>query len=192
MRGARIAAVLVLGAISAWLMGDFLSIVNLVLTVNLPFGAAVLTIYFWRRLTSAAVWTSVVLSTLVILVVPWTAARSETLRTHPSLVQTAPGLGGRPEGVYFASVIRQRPDDLTSPLVGSGRFNFEGWLLNKVGLAAASQTRNQRLTAQFFFDGLFPFAVLLVVSLFTRQTDSVRVAPLLWKNENSGRARRLS
>jgi Na+/proline symporter len=171
-----IAAVLVLGAFSAWLMGDFLSIVNLVLTVNLPFGAAVLTIYFWRRLTSAAVWTSVVLSTFVILVVPWTAGRSETLRTHPSLVQTAPGIGGRPEGVYFASVVRQRADDLTSPLVGSGRFNFESWLLSKVGLDAASQTRNQRLTAQFFFDGLFPFAVLLVVSLVTRQTDPARVA----------------
>jgi hypothetical protein len=72
--------------------------------------------------------------------------------------------------------VRQRPDDLTSPLVGSGRFNFENWLLNKVGFDAATKTRNQRLTAQFFFDGLFPFAVLLLVSLFTRQTDPARVA----------------
>ncbi|MEO6993013.1 MAG: hypothetical protein ABI273_05265, partial [Lacunisphaera sp.] len=59
-----IIVVLALGAVSACLMGSFFSVVKLVLTVNIPFGAAVLTIFFWRRVTAPAVWACVVLSTL--------------------------------------------------------------------------------------------------------------------------------
>ncbi|MBS0664379.1 MAG: hypothetical protein JSR48_14030 [Verrucomicrobia bacterium] len=176
-----IAVVLALGAVSAWLMGDFLSIVNLVLTVNVPFGASVLLIYFWRRLTAPAVWACVILSTPVILVVPWTAARVPALSHHQSLAQVSVGPNGRPAGVYFASVVHEDPLDLTSPLVGSGRFNLECWILARVGLPVARYTPNERLTAQFFFDGLFPFAVLIAVGLLTRRTDAARVAQFYGK-----------
>ena len=37
-------------------------------------------------------------------------------------------------------------------------------------------TPNQRFAAQFFFDGLFPFGVIITVSLLTRPTDARRVA----------------
>lgn len=171
-----IVVVLALGALSAWLMGDFLSIVNLVLTVNLPFGASVLLTYFWRRLTAPAVWCCVILSTAVILVVPWTAGRIDALRHSPRLTVTSPAPSGRPAGVYFATVAHARANDLSSPLVGSGRFNFECWLISRAGLDVARLTPNQRLTVQFFFDGIFPFAVLIVVSLLTRRTDAQRVA----------------
>ncbi|MFO1452136.1 MAG: hypothetical protein U1F61_28485 [Opitutaceae bacterium] len=171
-----IAGILILGAISAWAMGNFLSIVNLVLTVNLPFGAAVLLIFFWRRLTPAAVWCSVLLSTTVILLVPWTAARLESVATHPSLVTFSTSPAGRPVPVFFTKVVHERPGDITSRLIGSGRFNFECWLLDRAGLDAARFTANQRLTLQFFFDGLFPFAVLILVSYVTRQSDPARVA----------------
>ena len=40
----------------------------------------------------------------------------------------------------------------------------------------AALTPNQRFTATFFFDGLFPFVVLIVVSLITPRTDPQRVA----------------
>ena len=170
-----IVVVLVLGAISACLMGNFLSIVNLVLTVNLPFGASVLLIYFWRRLTSPGVWCCVVLSTLVILVIPWTAGVVPALRTHPHLTEMSLAPNGRPAGVFFASVVHENPRDLASPLVGSGRFNLECWLLSKAGLNTAALSPNQRLTAQFFFDGLFPFVVLLLASLVTRTADPARV-----------------
>jgi hypothetical protein len=39
-----------------------------------------------------------------------------------------------------------------------------------------SLSRTQRVTLQFFFDGVFPFVVLLAVSLLTRPTDAGRVA----------------
>jgi Na+/proline symporter len=176
-----IVVVLALGATSAWLMGDFLSIVNIVLTVNLPFGACVLTSYFWRRLTAPAVWTCVILSTLVILVIPWTAAKIPALSHHQGLAQTSLTPSGRPAGVFFANVVHQDATNLTSPLVGSGRFNLECWLMSKAGLPAAKFSPSQRLTAQFFFDGFFPFVVLLFTSLLTRPTDPARVAQFYGK-----------
>ena len=174
-----IVAVLVLGTGSALLMGNFYSIVNAVLTVNIPFGAAVLTTFWWRRVTAPAVWACVVLSTICSLVVPWTASAIPALANDPALTQmsTTPGTG-----VYFANVIHQRADDLTSPLVArpgilNNRFNFEAWIMGKLGLDVVSYTPNQRSpTLQFLFDGLFPFLVLVVVSLLTKPTDPHRVA----------------
>jgi Na+/proline symporter len=176
-----IVVVLALGALSAWLMGDFLSIVNLVLTVNLPFGASVLLSYFWRRLTGPAVWACVILSTLMILVIPWTAGKFSALSRRPELVQTSVAPNGRPAGVFFATVVHENPEDLSSALVGSGRFNLECWMLSKAGLNIARLSPSQRLTAQFFFDGIFPFAVLMIVSLLTRPTDPERVAQFYGK-----------
>jgi hypothetical protein len=171
-----IIVVLALGAVSAWLMGDFLSIVNLVLTVNLPFGASVLLSYFWRRLTAPAVWACVILSTLTILIIPWTAGNFTAFNRHSELVQTSVAPNGRLEGIFFANVVHEDAEDLASPLVGRGRFNFECWLLSKVGFDVTGLSQSQRLTAQFFFDGFFPFVVLILVSLVTRRTDRARVA----------------
>lgn len=171
-----IVVVLALGALSAYLMGDFLSIVNIVLTVNVPFGACVLMSYFWRRLTAPAVWACVVLSTAVIIVIPWTASKVPALSNHQTLAQTSLTPSGKPAGVFFATVVHADPADLSSPLVGSGRFNIECWIMSKAGLDVASFSPNQRLTAQFFFDGLFPFLVLIIASWLTRPTDPLRVA----------------
>ncbi|MGH7995735.1 MAG: sodium:solute symporter family protein [Opitutaceae bacterium] len=171
-----IVSVLALGAVSAWLMGSFLSILNLVLTVNLPFGAAVLLTFFWRRLTAPAVWSCVVLSTLVILVIPWTASKVPALRFSPALTEMSRRPGRLPEPVYFANVVHQDAADLGSPRMGGGRFDFECWLLDKAGVDVAALGSNQRLTLQFFFDALFPFAVLILVSWVTPPTDAKRIA----------------
>jgi SSS family solute:Na+ symporter len=174
-----IVAVLVLGTVSAWLMRDFFSIVNLVLTVNLPFGAAVLLTFFWRRLTAPAVWWCVVLTALVVLVVPWTASQVPALRSHPALTRMSVAANTPPSPVFFNKVVRERPDDPASPLVaaaGLNRLNFECWVLSQVGVEVDALTKTQRVTLQFFFDGLFPFVVLIIASLLTRPTDPQRVA----------------
>jgi SSS family solute:Na+ symporter len=170
-----IIVILALGAVAASVMGSFFSIINIVLTVNIPFGAAVLMIYWWRRVTAPAVWCCVVLSTLAIIVIPWTASHVPSVAANPSLTQMSskPGVG-----IYFASVIHQQADNLASPLVAGGglnRFNFEAWLLQKAGLDMTSLTLNQRFTAQFFFDALFPFIVLILVSYVTPATERGRV-----------------
>jgi Na+/proline symporter len=172
-----IVAVLILGTISALAMGNFYSIVNIVLTVNIPFGAAVLLTFWWRRVTAPAVWTCVIVSALTILVVPWVASATSLAHT-PSLVEmsTKPG-----KGIYFDAVVHEQAEDLTSPLMAkpgilNNRFNVEVWLLRQAGLHVERWTPNQRFSAQFFFDGLFPFAVLIIVSLLTKPTDPQRVA----------------
>src|SRR6185503_16903314 len=105
------------------------------------FGAAVLLTYWWRRVTAPAVWACVILSTLVILVIPWTASKIPALATHPGLAQmsTKPGTG-----VYFAKVVHENPDDLTSPLraarTRTNGFNFEAWLVGKAGVDVVAMT----------------------------------------------------
>lgn len=171
-----IVVVLILGTVAATMMGSFYDIVNIVLTVNIPFGAAVLLTYWWRRVTAPAVWACVVLSTLVILVIPWTASKFPVYATDPELAQvsTRPGTG-----VYFSRVIHADANDLTSPYIAAptrtNRFNFEAWLAGKAGVNVAAMTPTQRFTLQFFFDALFPFTVLIIVSLLSRPTEKARV-----------------
>jgi SSS family solute:Na+ symporter len=180
-----IVAVLILGTASAWLMRDFFSIMNLVLTVNLPFGAAVLLAFFWRRLTAAAVWWCVILTTLVVLVIPWTASHVPGLRDHPGLTRmTAAAGGAAPAPVFYNRVVRERPGDPASPFVaapGLNRLNLECWLLSRTGVDVDVLSRTQRVTLQFLFDGIFPFVVLLAASLLTRPTDARRVAEFYGK-----------
>ena len=170
-----IVAVLALGVISAELMGDVESIVKLVLTVNVPFGAAILTSFFWRRLTGKAVGWSVALCVVAILVAPLTATNFTGVRQSPALAITAPDAAGKPVPVYWKQLVRINPADTASPLEGRGRFNFECWTLGKFGLEPAKLTPQGREAAQFYFDGLFPFVVLIAVSLLTRSTEKSRV-----------------
>lgn len=171
-----IVVVLFLGALAALSMGNFFAIVNLVLTVNLPFGAAVFLIFTWRRLTAPAVWCSVILSTLAIIVVPnWVAPHLRAISDQPALAISRPAPDGKPAAVYWQAVVRLRPDDPASPLRGTGRFNLECWVLHHAGLDVAALTPNQRFTTQFFFDGFFPFLVLVLVSYLTPRTAAARV-----------------
>jgi SSS family solute:Na+ symporter len=171
-----IVVVLVLGTVAATLMGSFYDIVQIVLKVNIPFGAAVLLTYWWRRVTAPAVWACVLLSTLVILVVPYTASKFPALATSAELAQpsTRPGTG-----VYFSRVVHQDPNDLSSPYMAAptrtNGFNFEVWIMGKLGVDVVQMTPTQRFTLQFFFDAFFPFVVLIVASLLTRPTDKARV-----------------
>lgn len=168
-------AVLALGVGTALLMDNLQAIIVLVLTVNVPFGAAIVLIFFWRRLTATAVWVAVLTSMGVILVVPLAAGRIEAVRRSPALTAQATDEAGRPVAVYWKQVVRATPADPASPLEGRGRFNFECWLLDRVGFQSAAWTPNGRETAQFFFDGIFPFVLLLLVSRCTRPTAKERV-----------------
>ena len=177
-----IIAVLVLGTVAATLMGSFYDVVTIVLTVNIPFGAAVLTTFWWRRVTAPAVWACVILSTMATLVIPWTVSHVPAIATHPSLtiMSTKPGTG-----VYFSKVVHQDPNDLNSPLVAAATrtnpFNFAAFLAGKAGVNVEAMTITQRFTLRFFFDGLFPFVVLIIVSLLTKPTDPKLVAEFYGK-----------
>lgn len=178
VRAARwaIVIVLALGVLAALVMSNIISVLELILTVNVPFGAAVFLVFFWRRLTKGAVWACLVLSIVVTMAVPIMAPLFPAVRRDPSLVRmTAPANGAKPAPMFFAAVARVDPKNPASPLEGRGRFNLEAWLMDHAGLDVARMSASGLLATRFFFDGLFPFAVLGLASFLTRATEPERV-----------------
>ena len=112
---------------------------------------------------------------LAILSIPNIAADLRPIRQAASLTITATGADGKPVPVYWKQVVRIDPNNPGSALEGKGRFNFECWALNKLGLDVAQLAPQSREAATFYFDGLFPFLVLFIVSIFTRPTEKARV-----------------
>ena len=70
--------------------------------------------------------------------------------------------------------MRERPADPASPRLGRGRFHSELWVLDRAGLDVAALSPSGRNAARFIYDGLFPFVVLMLVSLCTRRPDTAR------------------
>lgn len=171
-----IVAVLAIGLIAATLMTDMERVVRLVITVNVPFGAVIVLMFFWRRLTVHAVWTALILSILLNILFPQILAPNiKAFSQSPTATSMTVDTNGKPVPVYFDAVVRSQPNDPTSPLQGTGRFNIEAYIVNLLGWDVAKFTPNQRLNIQYFWDGLFPFAVLIIVSLITRNTDPKKV-----------------
>lgn len=163
-----LAVLLALGIAAAMLAEDVFTFFQLMLTINVPFGAAVFLMFFWRRLTLPAVWTAVVISTLVNIVGPLVLARIEGVQLSPALTVRAPDAAGHLQPVYFESVARRNPTDPASALEGRTRFHAELYLLNLAGVPVEKLSPSHRLAARFFFDGLLPFALLIAISLVTR------------------------
>ena len=165
-----IAIVLVLGMFVALTMNDIVSFIRVQLTVNVPWGAAIVLMFFWRRLSRAAVWWCIALTSAVFVVTPYFIQYVPVLGHAPALIGfTAPANAGvQPVPMYYDHVVHTNPDDLSSPLVGTGRFNLEAWLLARCGLPLGRMTAHDLQSVQFFFDGIFPFLVLIVASYLTR------------------------
>ena len=165
-----IVVVLIAGMFIALTMNDVVSFIRVQLTVNVPWGASIVLMFFWRKLSRPAVWWCVGLSAIVFVVLPFTVQLSPALTHDPALIQlTHPASAGiRPVPMYFDRVVHQDAYDLSSPLVGEGRFNLEAWLLSKAGLNLTAMSGRDLQAVQFFFDGIFPFLVLVTASLLTR------------------------
>lgn len=155
-----LAAVLAASVGAALAMDNVVEVMKFILTINLSFGAAVMLIFFWRRLTSAAVWWCVLLSLVVMVAVPFGA-------------QYVPA--ARVQAGYFEFHLRPDPADPAGPVEGRGRFNLEFWLVSQFGPGRARASAGERLAVQFLFDGIFPFAVLAAVSLITRPPGRERI-----------------
>lgn len=170
-----IVVALLVGIVAATNMTGVFQVIQLLLTVNVPFGAAVMLIFFWRRLTSKAVWAAVVICGLANIVAPLVLVKVEAVRTAPSLVIRTEDASGKPSPVFFSSVIRTNPDDLSSPLEGRERFHTELYVLDKLGLNVAELSPSHRNAARFLYNGVLPFVLLILVSLFTRMPAAERV-----------------
>lgn len=167
--------ILALGILVAMGMNSIFTVFQLVLTVNVPFGAAAVMMFFWRRLTVPAVWCAVLISSVVNIVAPLALVKIDAVRLNPALTVRVENANGSISPVYFDTVARQRPDDPTSPLEGRERFHTELYLLNLAGVPVAELSPSHRFAARLFFDAFTPFIWLLGISLLTRAPARERI-----------------
>lgn len=170
-----IAVVLALGVIVATQLSNVYTVLQFAMTINVPFGAAVLLMFIWRRVTATAVWTAVIGSALLNILLPLAPQNIPALAGHPAFVARAVDVVGRPAPVYFESVIHTDPEDLSSPLMGRGRFHTELVLLKGLGIDPVRLGASGRLAGRFFVDALLPVFLIVVTSLLSRRPADERV-----------------
>lgn len=193
-----IAAKLFGGVATAVFFGNLLELFKYFISLPAVFGAAIWLGFLWRRLTKAAVIIQVAVCFTLYALIPnvfqsldW-ARRNEAflLETRPRTVMTIvpaaaedveAGLAERlgqeirkshrvePAAVFFDQVARLDPSDPASPKIGLGRFNAEVWVLSWTGVDFRGFTKAQLQAVRFLFDALFPFLLLILLSLVTKR-----------------------
>jgi SSS family solute:Na+ symporter len=190
--------VTLLGGIAIALYVDnLLELFKYIISIPAIFGASIWLGFMWRRLTKTAVATQVVLCIVIYAIIPnlfptlnWAKYNPTFLRETQSKVvrYTTSALKGdveqgnadfigqsipkqhviEPVGVYFESVARIDPSDPDSAKVGLGRFHAELWVLSWFGIDFSEFKKSQLVAIRFFFDALFPFVFLFLISFFTK------------------------
>ena len=196
---------LALGVVVALCMGSALSLMKLVIALGVTWGAPILLIFIWRRLTGKAVWVQVVMTLLFIGIMPSIVSAIPDLRRYPALLETTRErvvmvetestaedvrLGKAAQtGVkmtkehrinsvplFFENgLARLDPSDPDSPKEGVGRFNIEIYLVALLGIDVSNFTPPVILTVRFLVDALFPILILLVVSWMTPIGDKEKL-----------------
>ncbi len=168
-------AVLVLGVVVSTQMSNVYTVLQFAMTINVPFGASLLLMFLWRRVSVAAVWTAVLGSAFVNIVFPMVASHIPAITSHPTLVARTVDPAGRPTAVFFESVVRTNPEDQSSALEGRGRLHTELLVLEAIGIDTVALSPSGRLAGRFFVDALLPLVLVFVVSLMTRPPERARV-----------------
>jgi len=166
---------LVIGIVAAMAMDNILSALLLVQTVSVPFGAAIMLMFFWRRLTVAGTWAGVLGGIAINVAGPFLLAPIPAIRSHEVLVQRTVSATGKPEPIYFDNVVRLDPANPDSPLQGRGRLHLELVSLRLMGVHVESLTTSSRFAARFLFDAISPFFLLIGISLLTRPPARQRI-----------------
>ena len=166
---------LLLGVFAASMMDNVFAALTLVQTISVPFGAAVLLMFFWRRLTVTGTWLGLLCAISLNIVGPFVVTSLPSLRSHSVLVTRETHSQGRPEPVYFERVVRTNPADSASPLIGKGRLHLELVLLSCVGFPVEEFSSASRFAARYIFDAVSPFIFLIGFSLLTRPPERRRI-----------------
>jgi SSS family solute:Na+ symporter len=196
--GRIVIAITLLGGIGvALFINNLLELFKYIISLPAIFGASIWLGFIWRRLTKWAVVAQVVLCLLIYALIPnlfttlnWaktnetflmeTKAKSVTISTSAIYEDVESGRADfvgqviqkqhkiRPVGIFFDRVARIDPADLHSTKVGLGRFHAELWILSWFGIDFSGFTKAQLVAIRFFFDALFPFVLLFLVSFVTK------------------------
>jgi SSS family solute:Na+ symporter len=192
-----IAAILLGGIVVALFIDNLLVLFKYSISIPAIFGASIWLGFIWRRLSKSAVIIQVFICLFIYAIIPnlfqsLTWARHNPaflLETKPKTVIIKTGAlqedvdEGKadvvgetirkqhviePAGVFFESVARIDPEDPQSPNVGIGRFHAEIWVLSWLGIDFREFKKSQLVAARFFFDALFPFVLLFLISFMTK------------------------
>ncbi len=199
-----IVVVLVLGIFVAKYTQSILALLKFMLGIGVTFGAPVLLMFFWKRLTKTAVIIQVLICIVGLFALPLCLPLVDKINSNPELtVYTNPrviergsaatdadvelGLAAipgemftrkatiHPTSIYFDTVTYSDPYDLSSPLVGKGFFRIELYVLSKLGFDFTNYTPAGLLTIRYTFISLFPFILLFILSPLTKRTELGRV-----------------
>ena len=196
-------AMTLLGGIGVALYVDnLLELFKYIISVPAIFGAALWLGFIWRRLTKWAVIIQVISCLVIYTIIPNLFLQLDAVRYNPvylaetvekkvivttGALQDDVGQGRAqkvgqaiekdhviaPVGVFFENVARINPDDPQSQKAGYGRFHAEIWILSWLGIDFTSWTKPQLTAARFFFDALFPFVLLFLISFITKPVDRI-------------------
>ncbi len=200
-----IPVLLALGIMLALTISSATSALKSIITIGVVWGAPMLLIFLWRRLTETAVRIEVIVCLIYMVPIPLLVSMTPALRQHPALTMmtaersvvksvkatkadVSAGLAVRegqniektihvePVALFFdEGVARAVPGDPKSPMEGLGRFNIEVYLLHLAGVDVRKFTPGMLLTTRLLVNALLPLSLLLVLSLLTQPTDPRRV-----------------
>jgi len=194
---AAIVLFLLLGVLVSVANTSIIHLIKALPSLNIIFGAPVLLLLFWKRLTVKAVYAQVIVCSILFGILPhvlplfgavrhsgWltrqtvetTIERSAAASEEDVRLGRANDVGQRitkhlivpPMAVYFDTVARSNPMDPASPLVGNGRLNTELIIARAVGLDLRNATPSALLTYRYLVVSILPFAILIPVSLVTK------------------------
>jgi SSS family solute:Na+ symporter len=185
------------GILVALVADSLLALFQYAISVPAVFGASIWLGFVWRRVTRGAVILQVFICLTIYAVIPTAFPMLTAISSNPAFLQeTAPrtvAVAARatpddvaakratavgqpierlqvmpPVGILFERVARIDPANPRSARGGLGRFNAELWVLTWIGVNFSHWSKPQLVAARFFFDALFPFVLLVPLSLVTR------------------------
>jgi hypothetical protein len=166
-------------------------------SLNIIFGAPVMLLLFWKRLSLKAVYVQVIICATLFAIMPEVMPRFNavkeskwlTQQTNPqTVVHNSPatnedvekGLAAQagqkinkeivipPASIYFDKVARSNPEDANSPMVGIGRLKTELIVARMIGLDLVNMKPSTVLAVQYLVASFLPFVILIPLSLIIR------------------------
>lgn len=196
---AAVIVFLLLGVLVSVTNTSIIHLIKELPSLNIIFGAPVLLMLFWKRLTLKAVYAQVIVCSVLFGVLPHLLPLFGTVKCSPwltqqtsemTLLRTASAtddevLFGKAkyEGekiqrqllvpsmpIYYDSVARLNPMDADSPMVGIGRLHTEMIIVRLMGVDLTASSPSALLTYRYLVVSFLPFMVLIPLSLLTRDS----------------------
>jgi SSS family solute:Na+ symporter len=192
-----IVGVLLLGIYVSVNTSSVINVIVMMPSLMIIFGAPVLLMLFWKRLTLPAVYAQVIITTILFAILPEVLTKFDSVKqlkwltqqtSEQTVIRNLPAkqedvekgiaiqAGQKikkefiihPVSIYYDSVARSNPDDANSPMTGIGRLHTELIIAKTIGLNLQEMKPSMLLTIRYLVASFLPYIILIPVSLFTK------------------------